>query len=171
MKMVAMRSKLVLGVCAAVAISLVLLPSTTAGANGHQMAGPNQTFAATVNGQSGVFAPAVIRMACSGPVVPDRTGHPMSGQSVEVLRPVPTLSATGMTGPTATFIQVFFGAPPPALARPPVGSGSDVSPRYGVPETIPTCRLLPCGGVGNVFFVPLPMAPLGPGRMATVHVS
>jgi len=70
MKMVAMRSKLVLGVCAAVAISLVLLPSTTAGANGHQMAGPNQTFAATVNGQSGVFAPAVIRMACSRPVVP-----------------------------------------------------------------------------------------------------
>ena len=166
-----MRSKIVLGLCAAVAISLVLLPSTTAGAEGHQKVGPNQAFAATVNSQSGVFAPAVIRMACSGPVVPGRTGHPMPGQSVEVLRPVPTLSATGLTGPTTTFIQAFFGAPPPAPAGPPVRSGSDVFTRYGVPEPISTSLLLPCGGVGNVFFVPLPMTPLGPGRMATVHVS
>lgn len=166
-----MRSKIVLGICAAAAVSFVALPSSTAGANGHEKVGPNQTFAATVNGQSGLFAPAVIRMACSGPTMPGRTGHPLPGQRIEVLRPEPTIAATGLTGPTATYIQAFFGAPPPAPMGPAVGSGSGVFTHYGVPETIPTSLLLPCGGLGNVYFVPLPMTPLGPGRMAVVHVS
>jgi len=166
-----MRSKIVLGLCAAAAVSFVALFSSAAGANGHEKVGPNQTFAATVNGQSGLFAPAVIRMACSGPAMPGRTGHPMPGQRIEVLRPEPTIAATGLTGPTATFIQAFFGAPPPAPVRPTVGSSQGVFTRYGVPQTIPTSLLLPCGGLGNVYFVPLPMTPLGPGRMAIVNVS
>jgi hypothetical protein len=161
----------VLGLGAASAIALALLTSTTAGAEMQGNVGPNQTFVATVNGQSGLFTPAVIRMACSGPAMPGRTGHPMPGQLVEVLRPEPIVASTGLTGPTATYIQAFFGAPPPAPVGPPAGSGSDVFTRYGVPEALSTSLLLPCGGRGNVYFVPLPKTPLGPGRMATVRVS
>ena len=164
-----MRSKIVLGICASAAVASVLLPSTTVGARGHEKVGPNQMFRATVNGQSGVDTPAVIRMACVGPQLPGQTGHPLPGQSVDVFRSESIIAATGLTGPTATSIQVFFGAPPPAPAGP--GSSADVFTSYGVPKTIPTSLLLPCGGRGSVYFVPLPMTPLGPGRMATVHVA
>jgi hypothetical protein len=162
--------KILLGLCAAAAVLLVL-PGASASAKGHAKVGPNQLFAATVNGQSGVTSPAVIRMACFGPVVAGQTGHPMAEQTVEVFRPEAIVAATGLTGPTTTYIQAFFGVLPPSPAGPGAGSGADVFTRYGVPEPIPTSLLLPCGGTGNVYFVPLPMVLLGPGRIATVHVA
>ena len=79
------------------------------------------------------------------------------------------MAATGFTGPNAKYIQAFFGAPPPSPAGP--AGGADVFTRYGVPKPISTSLLLPCSGTGNVYFVPLPMTPIGPARIATVHVS
>jgi len=132
--------------------------------------GPNQVFAATVNGGSGIVTPAVIRVVCFGPIVPGQLGHPMSHQSVEVFRPEVIVASLGFTGPTATSIQAFFGAPPPAPAS--VGEGSNVVfTRYGVSKAIPTSILVPCSGTGHVYFVPLPMTPIGPGRIASVRVS
>ena len=58
-----------------------------------------------------------------------------------------------------------------AVAGPAPAGGTDVFTRYGVPKPISTSLLLPCSGTGNVYFVPLPMTPIGPARIATVHVS
>jgi hypothetical protein len=138
---------------------------------GQGRVGPNQVFAATVNGQSGVVTPAEIQMACFGPIRPGQTGHPLPGQTVEVFRPEAIVSATGFTGPNAKYIQAFFGAPPPPPVGPAPVGGTDVFTRYGVPKPISTSLLLPCSGTGNVYFVPLPMTPIGPARIATVHVS
>ena len=166
-----MYRKLVLGLCAVVAAAAVVIPTTTAAAKGQGKVGPDQVFGATVNGQSGVVTPAVIRMACFGPVGPGRTGHPLPGQSVEVFRPEAIVAATGFTGPAARYIQAFFGAPPPSPVSPGTSPGNDVLTRYGVAQAIPTGLVLPCGGTGTVYFVPLPRTPIGPGRIAVVHVA
>ena len=58
---------------------------------------PNVMFGALVNGAS---SNAVVRMGCFGAVRPGQTGHPMSGQTVEVFRPE-ALLVSGFTGTVA----------------------------------------------------------------------
>jgi len=168
-----MPRKMLLALSAVAVSAAVLGPATLSAATGpgQGRVGPNQVFAATVNGQSGVVTPAEIQMACFGPIRPGQTGHPLPGQTVEVFRPEAIVAATGFTGPNAKYIQAFFGAPPPSPAGPAPAGGTDVFTRYGVPKPISTSLLLPCSGTGNVYFVPLPMTPIGPARIATVHVS
>jgi hypothetical protein len=74
------------------------------------------------------------------------------------------LANAGYTGNSATSIGVFFGAPPPAA-----GPGQVSFTRYGVPKAIPTSLELPCGGSGQVTFVPFPQSP-PTSRAATVPV-
>ena len=152
------------------AVLSALGPEAGAGAPRQARIGHNQQFAASVNGSTGVAAPAVIRMGCFGPLVPGRSGHPMAGQYVEVYRPEVIVADLGFTGPTATTIQAFFGAPPPA---PVVLSGGNdvVFSHYGVRRPVPTSLTLPCAGSGNVYFVPLPSTPLGTARDAVVRVT
>lgn len=131
--------------------------------------GPNQYFGALVNGSNGIAAPAPIRMACFGPIQLGQTGHPMAGQTIEVVRPVSTAGSLGFTGANGTSIVAFFGPLPPTAA--PAATKSTVTfKRYGVAKKIPTSLVLPCYGTGNVNFVPLPMSPPN-SRNATVAVT
>ena len=131
--------------------------------------GPDQYFRGLVNASSGQPYPAVIRMACFGPIRPGQLGHPFAGQTVEVQQVPITAAATtdlGFTGPSGTEIGAFFGPLPPTPSQ---GGSPVIFQYYGVPEPIPTSELLPCGGSGTVAFVPLPLLP--GGRVADVRVE
>jgi hypothetical protein len=131
--------------------------------------GPDQYFRGLVNGSTGQLYPAIIRMACFGPIRPGELGHPFAGQTVEVLQ-VPLTAAgdtdLGFTGPNGTQIGAFFGPLPPTASQ---GGSPVLFQYYGVPEPIPTSELLPCGGPGTVAFVPLPFLP--GARIADVRVE
>ena len=89
---------------AGVAAALLLATaSSTALADGSTI-GPNQGFVGRVNGG---FSKVTISMACFGPVVPGQTGHPMSGQTLEVIPPPPVVYGgihPGYTGSLATLL-------------------------------------------------------------------
>ncbi len=123
--------------------------------------GPNQWFSAEVNGSLGLSHPVAIQMACFGPIKPGETGHPFAGQTVAVSRAVAILTTDGYTGPQGTEIGAFFGPPPPT-APPP--SGPVYFHRYGSMK-IPTSEVLPCGGSGQVTFVPIPFLPPSTGAL------
>ena len=133
--------------------------------------GPNQSFTGLINGHTGIGTPVTIRMACFGAIRPGQTGHPMAGQTVEVLLPEVITTNDGFTGPSANRISTFFNAPPPSPAATPPTTGTVTFRRYAAPKAIPTSLLLPCAGQGNVYFVPFPSSPLGPAKDAVVPVS
>jgi hypothetical protein len=110
--------------------------------------GPDQFFTAQVNG---VTDGAAIRVLCAGPVSPSSTGHPIAGQTVSVSPVVDPTSKTGVgyTGASASRVVASFGT----------ASSSNqavVITAYDVAEPIPTSLNLPCGGTGEVGFVPNP---------------
>lgn len=108
--------------------------------------GPNQFFTGQVNGAS---VNAVIRVVCPGPVTAGETGHPISGQTVDVLPGASTAPAgVGYTGSAGSSVVVNFGA---ASTTTPVTLDS-----YAVQAAIPTTLNLPCSGAGKVDFVPAP---------------
>jgi hypothetical protein len=123
---------------------------------GHGPIQPNQQFGALINGNNGAAGPVTIKMACFGPIRPGQTGHPMSGQTLTVFRPEAIRGTFGNTGPRGHSIGAFFGPPPPSAS--PVASQSVLFHRY-VTKALPSSLNLPCGGSGNVTFVPLPMSP------------
>jgi hypothetical protein len=120
---------------------------------------PHQVYSATVNGRSNADGPVVIEMACFGAIRPGQTGHPMRGQTLAVEGPNVVVGTPGNTGANGTEIGAFFGAPPPAIEP---GTGATGGPvyfrRYGR-QLIPVAEVLPCGGSGQVTFVPLPLQP------------
>ncbi len=121
--------------------------------------GPHQYFIGEVNG---VSTGAVIRVGCFGPVTPGQTGHPVSGQSVDVLpTTAPSSSTTGYTGESADHVVVDFG---PASSAGPVSLSS-----YAVKAAIPTTLSLPCSGTGTVAFIPMPGS--STAHTATVEVT
>lgn len=130
--------------------------------------GPNQVFGGLVNNSTGSPNPAVIRMACFGPIRPGQTGHPFAGQTVAVFQPEVIVGNFGFTGPLAHEIEAFFGPPPPSPIT--LVPGNPVFTQYGVPQAIPTSTVLPCAGRGQVTFVPLPMSP-PTSRPAVVPVA
>ncbi len=128
--------------------------------------GPGQHFGGRVNGSTGRQAPVVIRMACAGPIQPGQTGHPASGQTLELFLRGSSRADFGHTGPQTTSVGAFFNSLPPSATR---ASGSAVNfTRYGT-KALPTAETLPCSGPGTVYFVPLPTVP--GGRDAAVPVS
>ncbi len=136
-------------------VAAALLSPGVSSAAGHGKIHPHQFFAGSVNGSLGRPAPAIIDVACPGPVVMGRTGHPLSGQTVEVSRAIPTASNSGYTGNDATSISAFFGAPPPGAG--PIGPVSFT--RYGAPKPIPTSLNLPLRGIGLRHLRTLPDEP------------
>jgi hypothetical protein len=141
----------------AVAIT-VLLGATASAVTAYDKVGPNQIFGGLVNNHNGISTPAVIQMACFGPVRPGETGHPMAGQTVEVFRPEAIPGDFGNTGASATHIVTFFGPPPPEPAT-TTTTGTVTFWHYLVVKAIPTSLVLPCSGSGNVYFVPMPFSP------------
>jgi hypothetical protein len=125
------------------------------GALTHSKIGPHQHFAGSVNGSFGAPVPAVIKVVCPGPARLGQSGHPLSGQTVEVSMAISMFSNSGFTGKNASSIAVFFGPPPPSMT----GPGQVTFTRYGVPKAIPTSLNLPCSGSGVVTFVPFPESP------------
>jgi hypothetical protein len=114
--------------------------------------GPDQSFFALVNGQRDI---ARITVGCVG-----STGHPLPGQTVEVVHlsgePGPT---DGFTGTAAKAIDVGLD------------SASTVPLQlrfYHVIVEIPTSTVVPCGGLGTVSFVPDPTS--ASARPAVVKV-
>jgi hypothetical protein len=80
-------------------VAAVALSATSLGAAGAAAAdpvpvpvpiAPHQVFLGEVNGTS---TGAVIKVGCFGPVWPGRTGHPVGGQSVDVV-PGPSSSTS-----------------------------------------------------------------------------
>ena len=121
--------------------------------------GPNQFFTGQVNGAS---ANSVIRVVCPGPVTVGQTGHPVSGQTVDVLPGASSTSAgVGYTGAGADHIVVNFDS---ASTSAPV-----TLDKYAVRAAIPTTLSLPCSGTGKVDFVPAPASTTA--QTATVSVS
>ena len=102
-----------------------------------QSIGPNQNYLGLVNGKN---AGAVIYVVCPGPAALNRTGPPVGGQTVEVVR---VASGGGFTGSLAHAIWAEFNQ---NLAN-AVGFTT-----YRTPEPIPTTLQFPCGGTGTVTF-------------------
>jgi hypothetical protein len=157
-----MVRRILVATTAAVAATLLLVASAGAATVPPQgKVGPNQYFQGLVKGETGIGSPAVIQMNCAGPLRPGETGHPLGGQTVEVIRPPAiVVGHSGFTGANATSIVAFFGPPPPATGVVPPPHKSTVTfKRYAIEKLIPTSLVLPCSGTGNVYFVPLPMSP------------
>ncbi len=124
--------------------------------------GPQQFFSGMVNGEN---SPASIRTDCVGPVVAGQTGHPVSGQYVEAVLGDGTTTQSGYTGASAHSLEVLLGAAPSSTTVEVIGSTGN----YFVPLAIPTTLTVPCGGTGQVTFVPQPTSPTA--DPATVTVS
>jgi hypothetical protein len=146
--------------------AITSIPGASAASPSGNRIRPNEVFGALVNGVSGLGSPAVIQMACFGPLKPGETGHPLAGQTVTVFRGEDPPPNFGNTGPNGTEIGAFFGAPPPAAAA----SSGPVWFRYWVTKKIPRSEILPCSGSGNVIFVPFPMSP-GKSKDVVVPVT
>ena len=113
---------------------------------------PNTFFTGTANGQGNG---AVIKVVCPGPIIIGRTGHPISGQTVEVQSVVPPASALpGYTGSLADSIDASFTLPTSVNANPPI-----VLTSFFAPVAIPVTLNLPCGGSGELTFSPYPTSP------------
>jgi len=150
--------KLMIGTVVGLVALLCMAPAAE-GAG--QQIGPNQAFVGQVNGS---FDRATIKMACFGPIQPGQTGHPMSGQTLEVLSPPPPVVAgpihSGYTGASATRITaVLRGDPPVVLAR---------FTHYFTGQAIRTNVELPCAGTGVVRFVPWPRSSTSKAAFVTV---
>ncbi len=139
---------------AAVAATTLVVASAGATISAPGRIGPNQAFIGLVNGKSGAFGHARIRVACPGPVSAGETTHPLAHQPLEVTRPASIATTTGNTGAHGTSITAFMGIPPTAAT-----SGLATFKFYGVKKPIPTTINVPCSGSGFVTFVPFPRAP------------
>ena len=149
------RRKTVAVVCLAVVTATAVEIGAASGAiAATHVVKPHQHFIGLVNGSTGRPNPAVIQMACFGPITPGQTGHPFAGQTVAVHR-VPPSPQAGLTGPNATSIGVFFGTLPPSSG----GSSSLIDFTKYRTKPIPTSETLPCAGSSNVNFVPIPVEP------------
>jgi hypothetical protein len=123
--------------------------------------GPDITFAGVVNG---VEANGVIQVVCPGPITPGETGHPVSGQHLEVVTAPATSTVSGFTGTKADSIDAYILTPAGTATGPAI-----VFNAFYVEESIPTSLNLPCYGTGSVIFVPEPTSPTA--RTATVAVT
>ena len=126
--------------------------------------GPKQAFLGEVNGAS---ANARIDMACFGAIRPGQTGHPMAGQSTEVVR-ASAARVAGFTG-SARQIRATLTYPSPTQPLPIVlGTFSD----YFVKAPISTGLEFPCAGGGNVTFTPVNGGPTArPWKISVTFVG
>lgn len=128
--------------------------------------GPDEFFSGLVNGSDGISSPAVISTDCIGPIVQGETGHPLPGQTVEVeLAQAPVSSIAGYTG-SASSITAFLSWPAESVSATELVA---TFTSYYVAEPIPVTLTVPCGGQGEVSFVPTPAN--STGHPATVRVT
>ncbi len=131
-------------VLAVLAAALLLGASSASAVTDPLRVGPNQSFVGLVNGSS-VRAGTPVYVACPGPRA---FGHPIRDRvSIGF---VPRQPFVGFTGSLGNHIAVVF-----------VGHQSvpiDLT-FYGQAEAVPATLSLPCHGIGQVRFSPLPTSP------------
>ena len=110
---------------------------------------PHQQFGGLVNGRG---ANATVALACFGASRPGHKGHPMGGQTLEVIQG----PYGGDTGSRGTSIVARFREDP-----------SEVVVQAAQP--MPTSLLLPCAGSGLVVFSPEPDSPTAKAATVTVN--
>jgi hypothetical protein len=125
--------------------------------------GPNQHFAADVNGRT--TSPAPIQMGCIGPITPGETGHPLAGQYVEVLPTAGTSFAVGFTGSLGDAIDVSIVY---STGNVTVVSRVGTLTGYDTKLAISTSLVLPCAGTGTAVFEPTPTSPTAVAADLTV---
>jgi hypothetical protein len=148
---------------------LAIAPAATAAASPVPVpVGPNQFFSGLVNGSNGTTGPAPIQTSCIGPITPGETGHPLAGQTVEVMLASPAGSnIEGFTGSAAkSIIADLIWSPTPT--GPTFVEQVATFTSYYVIESIPVTITVPCGGGGVMSFMPNPGSPTA--RPATVQV-
>lgn len=166
MRSVSHRLPLTLGVTC---LLLAIAPAVTAAASPVTIpVGPDQFFGGLVNGSNGAAGPVPIQTSCIGPVTPGETGHPLPGQTVEVV----------LTNATGSSIQGFTGSDAKSIIADLIYSPTPTGPTfieqvatftsYYVIEPIPVTITVPCGGDGVVSFMPNPTS--STARPATVGV-
>lgn len=143
-----MSRKLAPWLVAVAAAAITAVTATPASADVIIPIRPHQHFEGLVNGKTNH---ALIRTNCfsPGPGPIPLFGHPLRGQTVEVVRDA---DSDGFTGSAASQIDVYF--PSPSLLNPPV-----VLRAYDVPATIPVSLVVPCFGTAKVQFLPTPTSP------------
>jgi hypothetical protein len=109
--------------------------------------GPRQAYLAMVNGAS---ANATVQVVCPGPLTPNQTGKPVSGQTIGIASPSTTAASEGFTGRRATSIVAEF--------VPPATVGATIEDTFTIYGNlpIPTTAKLPCSGTATVVFTPTP---------------
>ena len=136
-------------------VSLLLLGTPVGATN----IGPNQPFVGRVNGS---FSNAAVTVICPGPS--SKSGHPASGQHLEVIFPPPVAYGTkvsvGDTGSKARKIIARFSND---------ASTAITLTRLGVEVAVPTMLVLPCSGSGKVRFGPLPASKSARASVVSVH--
>jgi hypothetical protein len=132
-------------IAAAMGLSLGATASATARQQDPVPIGPNEYFSGFINNHPP--GKAVITVICPGPV---NTGHPASGQKIEVKTAQPTSTFdTGFTGSAGTKITAALA---PSATTTILASFTS----YFVPKNIPTSITVPCSGTGKVVFRPSP---------------
>jgi len=170
MPIIARRLPLTLGLAC---LLLAIVPAATAAASPVPVPiGPNQFFGGLVNGSNGSTAPAPIRTSCAGPVTAGETGHPLSGQTVEVvLNSAVNSSIEGFTGSEAKSIiaDLIYTLTP---TGPTFIEQVATFTSYNVATPIPVTITVPCGGDGEMSFMPDPGSPTAkPATVPVVFVS
>lgn len=123
--------------------------------------GSNQDFRGIVNAKN---SKAIIRVLCPGPA---STGHPLARQTVRVARVIdPVLRNDGFTGTGAVSIGAWLTWPTTVKPPPPAYIATFTSYR-ALP--IPTTITVPCGGSGQMLFLPAPGSPAV--KAATVSLT
>lgn len=148
------------------AASLVAVPATVAAAPSPASrlavkVGPKQDFRGLVNAKN---SKAIIRVICPGVA---STGHPLSHQTVRVAPVIdPDLLTDGFTGTAATSIGAWLTWP--TKVKPPPPAYIATFTRYRA-MPIPTTITVPCGGSGQMLFLPAPGSPTV--KAATVSLT
>jgi len=108
----------------------------------------DQDFRGFVNAKNGE---ATIRVLCAGP---SNTGHPLARQTVRVARIIDPISRKdGLTGAAAASIGAWMIWPTKTAPPPPAYVATFTSYRAML---IPTSITVPCGGSGQMLFLPAP---------------
>jgi len=148
-----MRGKLARTLITAAAAFAVAAPLAAAAAASQAggpalKVGPKQHVRGFVNTKN---SKAVIRVICPGPA---STGHPLSRQSVRVARAIdPIARNDGFTGTAATSIGAWLTWPTTVAPPPPAYIATFTG--YGA-MPIPASITVPCGGSGEMLFLPAP---------------
>jgi hypothetical protein len=170
MRSVSCRLPLTLGLAC---LLLAIAPAATAAASPPTVGvGPDQFFGGLVNGSNGTTAPAPVQTSCRGPVTAGETGHPLPGQTVEVLLASPASSSrAGFTGSAAkSIIADLIYTPTPT--GPTFIEQVATFTSYNVAAPIPVTITVPCGGSGEMSFMPNPGSQTAkPATVPVVFVS